>query len=233
MKLMKVILVLGMVALTFNLNAIESEQSVRATLSELCGEKSCKTIFKKLRKYARNGSPHAQSVLAMMYLGGIGVDQDLEAGYKYMRKSAKNGLAFAQYHLAIMYRDGVVTDKDEEESLKWLTKSASSGYRQAKALLNGEGKSTVNPEDFEGEHLVVTAESPTLTDFMEYLRALGYGKDGQTGSRIKGQGCANSAFSCLTWDVNTGGGRKNFDNMLSRLHSYNTALEMKRLGNTK
>ncbi|WP_185964556.1 tetratricopeptide repeat protein [Aliikangiella marina] len=226
-KIMMVALIFS-VAFIGRLCAFESTNSRQATLSELCGKKSCGSVFKKLRKYAGNGSPHAQSVLAMMYLGGIGTDQNVEAGYKFMRKSAKNGLAFAQYHLAVMYREGVVIKKDEEEGLKWLKKAAKSGYQQAINMLNNDGKTIDNrdPKAFTGEYMVVTTDTPTLTDFLEYLRALGFGKDGQTGSRIKGQGCANSAFSCLTWNVSTSSGRKNFDNMLIRLNAWTTALEM-------
>ncbi|TQV72365.1 sel1 repeat family protein [Aliikangiella marina] len=232
MKLIKIIFIVIALIMSFNAQSESNELlAKRAEIeAQLCGEKSCKFVFKKLRKFARNGSMHAQSVLAMLYLGGIGTEQNIEVGLKFMQKAARGGLAFAQYELGIMYLKGSAVEKNESKGRAWIQKAADAGFDKAIAFLNPQQERqqevVVDPKDFEGEYMIVRSDTPSLTDFVAFLRAQGFGKDLQTGSHIPGRGCHNSAQSCLSWNINTNTGGNNFRNMLTRLGAYNTALEM-------
>ena len=207
-------------------------------VAAVCGEKSCDIIFKKMKKYARNGSPHAQAVLSLLYRGGFGTDINADLSVKYMKRAAKNGLAYAQYNLGLMYRKGFLVEKDESEGDSWLIRSAKAGYDKAVELLVGEKKISElagieyrkkyeMPTPEEGEEvLTITHKKYTLSDLVDLLNSRGYGSNKQTGSRIKGRGCGKGITACNRWLVNTPLGRNAFSNMVSQLNAFETGLWM-------
>lgn len=211
---------------------------IQNRIAEACGEKSCEYIYKEMRKFAKNGSPHAQATLALLYKGGFGTDMDKDLSVKYIKRAAKNGLAFAEYKLGILYREGQLVEQDNEQADYWIRRSAKAGYNLAIDLLVSENK--ISKEEVksyreearevvieEGEEvLTITADKYTLTDLHDLLKARGYGNSTQTGSRIKGLGCSNSASPCATWNVNSAVGRSEFNSMISRLNAVATAIEM-------
>jgi len=212
--------------------------SLPEELANVCGERSCDIIFKKINKFAKNGSPHAQAVLALFYRGGYGTEIDNERSLKYMKRAAKNNLPFAQYELGMLYRLGHTVKKDEAASELWLKRSAKAGYDPAIQLLLSENKLSKEEQmafekkrpppavDEDMEVIVVTREQYTLSDLVDFLNSLGFGRNKNTGSRIRGQGCSSSSSSCVTWVVNSPLGRAQFNTMISNMNAMQTAMEM-------
>jgi TPR repeat protein len=217
------------VLLIFNVNSVLAN-SLPEEVAAACGQNSCDVLFKKIQKFAKNGSPHAQAVLALFYRGGYGTEIDHELSLKYMKRAAKNKLSFAQYDLGLMHRIGHSVKKDQVESDLWLQKSAKAGYKPAIKLLRSENKITEEenkifwPDDDDGiERITVTREKYSLSDLVDYLSSLGYGRKSNTGSRIRGKGCGSGSASCVTLQMNTPIGRTHFNNLISVINTAQTA----------
>jgi TPR repeat protein len=217
------------VFLTCNVN-VAFANSLPEEVAAACGENSCEVLFKKIKKFAKNGSSHAQAALALFYRSGYGTQIDNELSLKYMKKAAKNRLPFAQYDLGIMYRLGHTVEEDQNESESWLKRSAKAGYKPAIKLLRSENKISKEenerlwPDADEGvERITITREKFTLTDLVDYLGSLGYGRKSNTGSRIRGKGCGSSGTSCVKLVMNTPLGNTHFANLMSTLNTGQTA----------
>ena len=203
-----------------------------------CGVRSCEIVFLKMKKFAKNGSPHAQAVLSLLYRGGFGTKVDKDLSVTYMKRAANGGLAYAQYNLAMLYRKGYLIEKNQQESERWLRRSAKAGYNKAVELLIKENKisqaekivyeqKSRKPIIEEGEEvLTISRERYTLSDLVDYLSSIGYGSGKQTGSRIKGRGCGNTPSVCVSWKVNSPTGRSEFITLMSKMNAFQTALEM-------
>ena len=228
------------------LNTVSAESlssvAIQAKMAEACGEKPCDYIFKQMKKYAKNGSPHAQATLSLLYLGGFGTEMNTDLSVKYMKRAAKNGLAYAAYKLGMLYREGQLLEKDDEQADHWLHRAAKSGYKKAIDLLISEKKinkdtikdyqqTVVAPVINEGEEVLqITAEKFTLTKLHDLLKSRGFGNSRQTGSRIKGVGCHNSGSPCTSWNINSAVGRTEFNSMISKINAIQTAIEMSTRG---
>ena len=93
------------------------------------------SAIEMLLPLAEEGDARAQTVLALMYKYGEGVEQDLEAAFSWYRKAAELNYAPAQFHTGTMLADGRGTPKDEGEAVSWLTKAAESGFERANEKL--------------------------------------------------------------------------------------------------
>jgi TPR repeat protein len=170
--------------------------------------------------------------LALFYRGGYGTEIDHELSLKYMKRAARNKLSFAQYDLGLMYRLGHTVEQDQAESEDWLQKSAKAGYKPAIKLLRSENIISQEenerfwPDDDEIERITVTREKYTLSDLVDYLSSLGYGRKSNTGSRIRGKGCGTGGASCITLQVNTPIGRTHFNNLISTINTAETGRRM-------
>lgn len=182
----------------------------------ICGEKSCDFLFKEMRKFAGNGSSEAQAVLSLLYADGIGTQVDNELSVKYIKRAANNGLAFAEFQLGMLLREGITTDKFGRDAEFWLSRAAKANYPPALAIMakNPQSETDVNLQAYytptADESLEVIKVSPhqySLTDIYDRLKNQGYNNGNQTGSRIKGQGCGNSASPCGVWDIHSPGGQ--------------------------
>jgi hypothetical protein len=82
-------------------------------------------IFKKLaeKEYAP-----AESDLAAMYAGGIGVAEDRQQAVFWWRKAAKENDPKAVYNMALAYSDGKGVSKDDKEAFYWYRKAAYLGF---------------------------------------------------------------------------------------------------------
>lgn len=221
----------------FTLSAnIVSANTIPENIASTCGKQTCDQIFKKMKKFAKNGSPHAQAVLSLLYRGGYGTEIDNELSVRYIKRAAKSNLAFAQYNLAVLYLNGHLVEKDEKEADRWLKRAAGAGYSKAKKLLLSENKISQEegmsyekdrrmPDIKEGEKLVLITKSKyTLSDLADYLSSLGYGRKNKTGSHIRGKGCGDGGSHCLSWKINSPLGRANFDSMIYRVTGQQTAI---------
>jgi len=236
MKLFIKLLVL--ISLTSNINTLSANSSFE-NIASLCGDRSCEAIYSKMKKFARNGSAHAQAIMALFYRGGHGVEVNNEVSVKYMKRAARNGLAFAQYDLAILYRNGYFVEKDIEEGNRWLKLAAKGGYANAIELMLSEEliskeesielqRQNELPELQQGEEVItITRDSYTLSDLVDLLTSHGFNSSNQTGTRIPGKGCGNNASSCVSWKINTPIRNTEFMNMMSKINAFQTALEVR------
>lgn len=222
------------IILALNIN-IATADTVSKELSEVCGDSPCEVVFKKIKKFAKNGSPHAQAVLALLYRGGHGTEVNNELSVKYMKRAARNKIPSAMYDLGIMYRLGATVTQDQNEGDAWLQRAAKADYGPAIELLLSEKKvSQADYPDYssdedrptmsEGiEEIEVVRDPYTLSDLVAYLESLGFARKSNTGSRIRGQGCGTSETSCAIWKVNSPLGQVQFNGMISNLNSIQTA----------
>ncbi|MFT6990184.1 MAG: TPR repeat protein [Paraglaciecola sp.] len=171
--------------------------------------------------------------MALFYRGGYGTEIDNEQSLKYMKRAAKSNVSFAQYDLGIMYRLGHTVEKDDVESESWLMRSANAGYKPAIKLLTSENKISKKenerlwPANEDGvERITITREKYKLSDLVDYLSMLGYGRKSNTGSRIRGKGCGSSGTNCATMQYNTPIGMTHFGNLMSTLNTAQTATLM-------
>ena len=93
---------------------------------------SCLEAFKELKKYARNGSPHAQILLALTFkTGELDVEQDNDAAWKWMKRARSQSFPPAMYYSARWYREGFRTDIDLAKADQYLERAATFGYAPA------------------------------------------------------------------------------------------------------
>jgi TPR repeat protein len=96
------------------------------------------------RPLAEAGDARAQSGVAAMYFGGLGVVRDDKLAQEWCTKAAEQGEPRAQYLLASMYRDGRGLEKDPIRALTFFRKAADQDYHWAQYSLGlmyliGEG----------------------------------------------------------------------------------------------
>jgi TPR repeat protein len=90
-----------------------------------------KETAKQYRKAANEGDADAQLSLALMYVQGEGVSQDVLEAYKLFSLAAAQGNACAAYNLGMMHKKGMGCLKNFEEAAKWIQKAAESGFKPA------------------------------------------------------------------------------------------------------
>ena len=96
-------------------------------------------------KFAQEGDPNAQYVLAHFYLNGIGVEKNKDEAIKWFNSSAKQGFSKAQCDLGIiLYRDNCWKNEDFSVAKKWLDLALEQGdpyaaYVLADMYVSGKG----------------------------------------------------------------------------------------------
>lgn len=100
-----------------------------------CSSKLCKKQFKQIRKFARNGSPDAQGILASMYFNGYGTDANNGRGMSWLKKAAKYGGSYYRNQLGMSYIVGEVVDQDVSKGIYWLESSLENNNEQAAYML--------------------------------------------------------------------------------------------------
>ncbi len=107
--------------------------NINATGTEFieCDE-SCKTFTRQLIKFAKNGSPKAQVVLALSYKTGElqGIVDD-EQAWKWIRRARKQHYAPALQIMSNWYRIGYHKEIDVERADKYLLKAVNMKHTPA------------------------------------------------------------------------------------------------------
>lgn len=96
------------------------------------------------QRLAEAGDARAQSRVAALYYGGLGVALNYETAAMWCEKSADQGDANAQYLLGAMYRDGKGVERDSQKAFALSLKAADQGVPGAQYNLGlmhmmGEG----------------------------------------------------------------------------------------------
>jgi TPR repeat protein len=92
-------------------------------------------IIKILEIGVGNGDIIATYQLALMYLSGKNVQQDLTQAAELMQNAAQNNYPAAQNDLANMYMRGMGVAKDYRKSYYWALKALENNYQGAKTTL--------------------------------------------------------------------------------------------------
>ena len=101
-----------------------------------CDTAACKNQFKEFRKFARNGSPHAQLTIASMYYAGYGVERNVNESLKWFRKASKHGgAAFSRYRAGMIYLFDPAIEQDIDKGMEFLTRAADTDHPQAAYVL--------------------------------------------------------------------------------------------------
>ena len=78
--------------------------------------------LKQLMRDAEQGHAKAQYTLAICYLNGYGVEEDLEKHIYWLRLSAEQGWSHAIYRMCLNYAWGIGVEKDIEKAKYWYLK---------------------------------------------------------------------------------------------------------------
>jgi TPR repeat protein len=88
---------------------------------------------------AKSDHPMSQYVYGIMYVRGIGVEQDGSQAVKWLGKAADQNLAIAHYALGVIYRDGTTglneISPDERKSALHLAQASALGFKPANDAL--------------------------------------------------------------------------------------------------
>lgn len=88
---------------------------------------------------AKADHPMSQYVRGIMYVRGIGVEQNGQEAVKWLERAADQDLAIAHYALGVVYRDGTTglneVAPDERKSALHLAQASALGYRPANDAL--------------------------------------------------------------------------------------------------
>ena len=99
--------------------------------AELYQQKNYTAAFDAFMVLAEKGDPRAQTVVALMYKFGEGVEQDFSTAYFWYHKAAKLGYPPAQYHTGVMLADGLGTAADKEAAISYLNLATENGFERA------------------------------------------------------------------------------------------------------
>lgn len=98
--------------------------------------------FELLLHDAEQGVARAQRLLALRYLRGRGVAQDVASAHHWLRKAAEQQLALAQRDLAELYEQGIGVEKSTDEALRLYRLAAAQGDPIAAARLRDRQQDT-------------------------------------------------------------------------------------------
>ena len=89
----------------------------------------------QIREAAEQGDAEEQNTLGVLYLKGIGVEQDNEQAAQWFHKAAEQGHVLAQFNLGLCYDQGVGVAQDSEQAAQWFRKAAEQGHVTAQLNL--------------------------------------------------------------------------------------------------
>ena len=105
-KSFKFILLKLILLVTFSLTyhtSVNAEDSLYDRGKELVALKEYEKALKAFDLASKAGNPDALTAIGVMYIAGIGVEQDNNKGYKYIKTAADQSDPKAQYTLGALY----------------------------------------------------------------------------------------------------------------------------------
>ena len=126
------------------ISPILAEENLYDRGKELVDQKEYQKALKAFELASKAGNLDAMTALGVMYIGGIGVNQDNIKGFNYIKKAADMADPKAQYTLGALYYLGAGVEKDYKKAFKWLNLASEQNYIDAKYNLGvmyefGEG----------------------------------------------------------------------------------------------
>ena len=114
------------------INPILAEENLYDRGKELVEQKEYQKAIKAFEFAAKAGNLDALTALGVMYIGGIGVEQNNTKGYQYIREAADMSDPKAQYTLGALYYLGAGVEKDYKKAFNWLNLASKQNYIDAK-----------------------------------------------------------------------------------------------------
>ena len=114
------------------INPILAEENLYDRGKELVEQKEYQKAIKAFEFASKAGNLDALTALGVMYIGGIGVDQNNTKGYQYIREAADMSDPKAQYTLGALYYLGAGVKKDYKKAFNWLNLASEQNYIDAK-----------------------------------------------------------------------------------------------------
>ena len=122
----KLTLLISVLLLSFDSIASDAAET------EITCQESCLSAFNKLQRYARNGSPHAQTLVALSYKSHLTqAEQSAAKAWQWMNIARTQNFAPAYYHTSHWYREGFNTSTDNEAADEHLLRAADLNYSPA------------------------------------------------------------------------------------------------------
>lgn len=88
--------------------------------------------FPVIRRFAREGNPRAQGMLARMYLNGWGTQEDGKEGFYWAQRGAQQNDPGSLWAIGYIYWQGFAGfDKDTSKAVRWIERAAEAGYVRA------------------------------------------------------------------------------------------------------
>ncbi len=113
-----------------------SEQDKQAVVTGVLTPRQTVELFKDA---SAGEHPMSQYVYGIMYVRGIGVEQDGKKAVNWLEQAAEHDLAIAHYALGVVYRDGTTglneVEPDERKSAYHLAQASALGYKPANDAL--------------------------------------------------------------------------------------------------
>ena len=151
---------------------------------ELVEQKDYENALRAFELGVKTGDLDAMTALGIMYIAGVGVNQNDAKGFKYIQDAANKSHPKAQYTLGAIYYLGAGIDVDFNKAFNWISLSAEQGYLDAQHNLaqmyeTGEGVS----QDFKKayEYYIIAARRDNIDSQIKvaqmYQDGIGVEKD--------------------------------------------------------
>ena len=149
----------------------------------------CEKQYKQLKRYARNGSPQAQTLLGLSYKTGE-IHGEINSGqaWRWMKRAAKQRFAPAQYYISHWYREGYDKAIDLKRADEYLQYAAEKNYPPAlyelgvRKLTNEDNESgmellekSAKKGDVEAKQLVAQIKGQPLPEDATTIKMVGPG----------------------------------------------------------
>ena len=84
-----------------------------------------------LQKSALQGFSGAQYDLGVIYLNGMGVQENDRTAFEWFLKAAEQGLDASQYNVGLMYSEGIGIRRNMNLAITWMRRAAAQNYPEA------------------------------------------------------------------------------------------------------
>ena len=186
-KLFSISLTKVLLLLSFSfilLPQVNAEDGLYERGIELVEQKDYEKALRAFELGVKTGDLDAMTAVGIMYIAGVGVNQNDAKGFKYIQDAANKSHPKAQYTLGAIYYLGAGIAVDFNKAFSWISLSAEQGYLDAQHNLaqmyeTGEGVS----QDFKKayEYYIIAARRDNIDSQIKvaqmYQDGIGVEKD--------------------------------------------------------
>ena len=147
------------------LSQVNAEDGLYERGIELVDQKDYEKALKAFELGAKTDDLDAMTAAGIMYIAGVGVEQNDSRGFKYIQDAANKSHPKAQYTLGAIYYLGAGVAIDFNEAFKWISLSADQGYMDAQhnlAQMYETGKGVALDLEKAYEFYILAARSDNL-----------------------------------------------------------------------